>query len=109
MPTFFHPGPSVIAPACACLIFVALRQPSLVVATLLQVTTCACLLGLLFLLIVWRSEIRRIVAAACQVFAALLLALLPPVEPAATPHSVPSLPAAPLRAMLFQRPPPLCA
>ncbi|HEX4039212.1 MAG TPA: hypothetical protein VHX37_14235 [Acidobacteriaceae bacterium] len=95
--------------AFASLLFIPLHRPGLLASTLLHVTVCASVLGLAFLLIAYRREVRALIAAASRAWAVIVVALLPAPRPVPLPIFAPRRSTDPARAPLFQRPPPLCA
>ena len=101
--------PYLCAFGYAVLVFMPLHEPGLLAASLLQLTICACLLGLLLLFLTYRNEIRELFQAAFCACADRLIRLLPVCRDARKQYSVPALPVEPFRRALFQRPPPIFA
>jgi hypothetical protein len=101
-----HIRPYLYSLGYAALVFIPLHEPGLLAATLLQLTVCGCLLGLLLLFLTYRKEIRELVEAAFSVCVALLLYLLPPSQGERQQSTDRTLPPEPFHSALFQRPPP---
>jgi hypothetical protein len=90
----------------AALIFIPLREPGLLAASLLDLTICASLLGMLFLFLAYRNEIRELVLDVLHACTNLLLSLLPVLQPIWLPANRLVRPADPFHCALCQRPPP---
>jgi len=93
----------------ASLLFIPMHQPGMLVAALLQLLACACLLAFLTFVAAYREEICEFIQAALQEYANLLVALLLDAEPAWSSQSDAPCPTAPHFTPLSQRPPPLLA
>ena len=93
----------------ASLIFIPMHQPGMLMAVLLQLLACACLLAFLTFVAAYRDEICDFIQAAFQECANLLLALLLAAEPAWSSRNDATCPTAPYFTPLSQRPPPLLA
>lgn len=101
--------PCLCAVGYAALIFIPLRAPGLLASSLVQLAVCCCLLALLILLLSYRDEILRIVEAIFRTCGGIFLCLIPSYHGAQQQATDPAIPAEPLRAPLFQRPPPYFA
>jgi hypothetical protein len=93
----------------ASLIFIPMHQPGMLVAALLQLLACACLLAFLTFVAAYRDEICDFIQAAFQECANLLVALLLAAEPAWSSQSDATCPTAQYFTPLSPRPPPLLA
>jgi hypothetical protein len=93
----------------ASLIFVPMHQPGMLMAVLLQLLACACLLAFLTFVSAYRNEICEFIQAAFQEYANLLVALPLAAEPMWSSQSDATCPIAPYFTPLSQRPPPLLA
>lgn len=100
--------PCLRAVGYAALIFIPLRDSGLLAGALVQLAICCCLLAVLLLLLAYRNEILRIVEAIFCVCGGIFLCLVRDYYSARKRATYPAISAEPLRASLFQRPPPYC-
>lgn len=93
----------------ACLIFMPMHQPGLLLGPIAQLIASACICALLLFVLEHRHEIGELVKASFRAHVTLLLALLATTEPGWREVCDPAPPAEPAPAALFQRPPPQLA
>lgn len=109
MPSRPYIRPCLCAVGYAALIFIPLRAHGVLASSLIQLAVCCCFLALLILLLAYRNEILRVVEAIFRACGGIFQCLVPDYSSARQQATDPAITAEPLRASLFQRPPPYFA